>query len=144
MTDDLHAAEMARTGQECLKQQTLCFQIRTFYSLLMLAWLCRDLKPENVLLATNGDVKLSDFGLGYLPTLALHNDVLQTTCGTPNYVAPEVLMRKGYYGAPAEIWSLGKSLMRICHDLFHLFYIVSQRIAAAFNVIGFWALFQLC
>lgn len=67
----------------------------------------RDLKPENVLLTSNGDVKLSDFGLGHLPNSSLHNDVLQTTCGTPNYVAPEVLMRKGYFGAPADVWSLG-------------------------------------
>ena len=57
---------------------------------------CRDLKPENVLLTPEGDVKLSDFGLGHLPTSSLHNDVLQTTCGTPNYVAPEVLKREGY------------------------------------------------
>lgn len=73
----------------------------------------RDLKPENVLLTTNGDVKLSDFGLGHLPSSSLHNDVLQTTCGTPNYVAPEVLLRQGYYGAPADVWSLGVLLFVI-------------------------------
>ena len=68
----------------------------------------RDLKPENVLLSASGEVKLSDFGLGALPAAELGPDgLLRTTCGTPNYVAPEVLARKGYAGSPADIWSLG-------------------------------------
>lgn len=56
----------------------------------------------------DGTVKLSDFGLGVLPNPGGSEDLLRTTCGTPNYVAPEVLAKKGYRGGPADVWSLGE------------------------------------
>ena len=67
----------------------------------------RDLKLENLLLDTAGNLKVSDFGLSAISEQAKADGLLHTTCGTPNYVAPEVIEDKGYNGALADLWSCG-------------------------------------
>eukprot|EP01139_Manchomonas_bermudensis_P005105 Amastigsp_a174663_523.p1 type:complete len:474 gc:universal Amastigsp_a174663_523:137-1558(+) len=64
----------------------------------------RDLKPENVLIHHDGHIKLLDFGLSKLQEAPM--DVTATLCGTPEYLAPEVL-RGEKYGKAVDWWSLG-------------------------------------
>ncbi|KAL5206101.1 hypothetical protein ABZP36_034310 [Zizania latifolia] len=67
----------------------------------------RDLKPENLLLDEDGSLKVTDFGLAALPEQLRQDGLLHTQCGTPAYVAPEVLRKRGYDGARADLWSCG-------------------------------------
>ena len=85
----------------------LIYQILKGVEYLHSVGIChRDLKPENLLYyekSKNSKIMLSDFGLS-----KIFNDdqVMKTACGTPGYVAPEVLRRKGYR-KEVDMWSIG-------------------------------------
>merc|ERR1712039_199822 len=63
----------------------------------------RDLKPENILVCQNGYSKLTDFGFAKIIEPGTRT---YTLCGTPEYIAPEVLLNKGH-GKPVDWWTLG-------------------------------------
>ncbi|VDM42797.1 unnamed protein product [Toxocara canis] len=80
----------------------------------------RDLKPDNLLITAMGHIKLTDFGLskiglmnrttlvseGYLDVADTQQFKDKQLCGTPEYIAPEVILRQGY-GKPVDWWALG-------------------------------------
>ncbi|XP_062864520.1 maternal embryonic leucine zipper kinase-like [Trichomycterus rosablanca] len=66
----------------------------------------RDLKPENMMLDEKNNIKLIDFGLCAKPEGGLGTALIEG-CGTPPYLAPEVIDEQPYHGAEADVWSLG-------------------------------------
>lgn len=67
----------------------------------------RDLKPENVLLDADGHIRITDFGLSK-QNIGM-NDLTKSFCGTPEYLAPEIIKGSGH-GRGADWWSLGALL----------------------------------
>ena len=71
----------------------------------------RDIKLENILIDLNNNIKICDFGISLI--LNSLSDILFDHCGTPMYIAPEILLsneNKGYLGPPVDIWSAGIAL----------------------------------
>ncbi|KAJ3140465.1 Calcium/calmodulin-dependent protein kinase type 1D [Physocladia obscura] len=67
----------------------------------------RDLKPENILLkdkSSKTHILVTDFGLSKMAT---NDHILHTTCGSPIYVSPEVLLKTPGHGRPVDLWAVG-------------------------------------
>ena len=73
----------------------------------------RDLKPENLLLDADGHIKITDFGLS---KQNVEGDELHSLCGTPEYLAPEIILKKPY-GKAVDWWSLGTLIYEMISGL---------------------------
>jgi len=70
----------------------------------------RDLKPENILLDMDNNIKIADFGMA---SLMRKGSLLNTSCGSPHYASPEVVLGSKYDGMMADIWSCGVILFAL-------------------------------
>ena len=70
----------------------------------------RDIKLDNIMVNENYDVKIIDFGFSLFTT---NNKKLNLHCGTPSYMAPELVAKKDYLGQPVDVWALGVLLYKM-------------------------------
>ena len=91
-----------KDAAQCLKE--LCSALKYLHEKKIVH---RDLKPENILYASaadDADIKVADFGLARVVS---GKDMMKTACGTPGYVAPEILKNQGYDSGAVDLWSAG-------------------------------------
>ena len=75
----------------------------------------RDIKMENILIDDNKKVKIIDFGFS---VISEPDKKLNIFCGTPSYMAPEIVSKINYKGLPADIWALGILLFALLTGTF--------------------------
>jgi len=98
--DEIIARDKPYFEADCIAMVTQMLRAISYMNSMGIAH--RDLKPENILLDKDHNIKISDFGL----SKDFSSEAMSTSCGTPTYVAPEVLLGS-VYDVQCDVWSLG-------------------------------------
>jgi len=98
--DEIIARDKPYFESDCIAMVTQMLRAISYMNSMGIAH--RDLKPENILLDNDHNIKISDFGL----SKDFSSEAMSTSCGTPTYVAPEVLLGS-VYDVQCDVWSLG-------------------------------------
>jgi polo-like kinase 1 len=100
--------ELIKRRKRLTELETMCYLVQLIKALKYLhshRVIHRDLKLGNLFLTDKMEVKVGDFGLA--TKLEFENEKKRTVCGTPNYIAPEILESKNGHSYEVDIWSLG-------------------------------------
>jgi len=92
--------------------ESMCFFRQLIFGLehLHSLGIChRDLKPENILIDSSKQVKIGDFGFARW----MRSNIVETSCGSPHYVAPEIIRGERYDGRIVDVWSCGVILFAL-------------------------------
>ncbi|EDQ89916.1 uncharacterized protein MONBRDRAFT_18821 [Monosiga brevicollis MX1] len=110
---DAVVRRIGRIPENVLAEITYCILDGLVYLRDKLSIMHRDIKPSNVLVSSDGDCKLCDFGVSG----ELHNSLANTFVGTRSYMSPERLQGQRY-AVESDLWSLGLSLLEMATGVF--------------------------
>lgn len=101
MNKRLHESEASGIFKQIVEAMGYCHRNGIYH---------RDIKTENVLIDKYKRIRIIDFGFSVKsnPTTKL-----TLFCGTPNYMSPEIVLKREYYGGPSDAWALGVLLFVI-------------------------------
>jgi tRNA A-37 threonylcarbamoyl transferase component Bud32 len=106
--DLLNYVRKRRKLKECVAKVAMKQILDGLYHIHSKSILHRDIKLDNILLTSSGEIKICDFGVS---KLMVKGKKIKEQCGTPAYIAPEILRDEGYEGFEVDIWSAGGNII---------------------------------